>query len=923
MKEEREAEEKAKSDADEERNRNQAEEDDDDGGEWVEGAGGDSGDGEDDEDDEDGPSDSDEMSIATDEVNELAAEIEEWENGSSDHSDDDNESHYDSNAGDLNDDFDDGMSGCSELSLPEEYDFHRDCRDETSSMFSYYEKHAYDPDKVTKEGVQWTDRCRVLGLNTDLDEEKKAFISGRGRYDDLYDFRIKKAGLDPKDNGHSEHSVFHAYEPNEPGEEQQIPTFPFHEECYKLLARRLGHRNRKDIDKDILYEVMAQLTEPWPRVLALDYGNFDGAEQFWECHAGEEWVIQDPGPRPGIEEEIKSMLPASLFDRPVEQPLNLAHKVRRDSLAVLPYDVLYGIFAHLSIKDTKSLVNASWHVFDATREPQFWRHMIRLHIVPFFYELEDMLKDTTFPDTFDWRGAFQWLNEITKPKFGMDGPLMAIANRRRIWEACSQLAPLYHEKLYAEAYRDSPAEEAAAIMAIARVYHHVVTIFPQPPVNELTTKTTQFIRSWSEIGHRACDFETYWTGAYGDLVGISVDFGSGLRVFGSTNGVKGQSLRIPSGAWIQEIRLRIRDVSLWISGGTDHITGPEDPRALGASSINGMQVFLTDGTDKNIKVAGRDQNHRSLQILEGLCMVGITGEITADGKISSIALLQAANSTTSSKPTTNPAPTYHPSQTNLWTPRGTHVYSHSGLTHPIWSNPTKSLYTFPPPLSSSQPAFPHPDLIPHHIICWSQQPSSYTSLRQICFLQIPDEHGTSVIGIWQKTNHKYGSAEHIGAGGPVHAMLGDEWIHNGDEKNGKLDLYEKAKYWEKRFMTYFDIDGAAGEVVSEVHVTRDRRCIRLITNRGREGIFGDTISGSNGGDNLDPGHREWDVKKAEEGEVIVGLSACFGRLGGWSPTAKRWSHWGLSDLGVLVAREGVVDPADKGDGAKVWMKGFK
>jgi hypothetical protein len=159
------------------------EEEEDDGGEWVEEEEGDeikegeSGD----EDDESW--DDDETSIATNEVAELAVESEEWDNRSSDHSDADNESeNNNSDSGDLDADF---MSQASELSLPDSFDFHRDARDETSDMFSFYEKHSYDPTKIKREDFQWTDRCRVLGINADLEGEKKAFISGRGRYDDL------------------------------------------------------------------------------------------------------------------------------------------------------------------------------------------------------------------------------------------------------------------------------------------------------------------------------------------------------------------------------------------------------------------------------------------------------------------------------------------------------------------------------------------------------------------------------------------------------------------------------------------------------------------------------------------------------------------------------------------------------------------
>jgi hypothetical protein len=157
----------------------------DDEGEWVVEEGDEIKEGESgDEDDESW--DDDETSIATLEVDELAVEAEEWENRASDHSDADNESENNNIiSGDLDADFDDGMSRASELSLPDSFDFHRGTRDETSDMCSFYEKLSYDPTKITREDFQWTDRCRVLGINPDLEDEKKAFISGRGRYDDL------------------------------------------------------------------------------------------------------------------------------------------------------------------------------------------------------------------------------------------------------------------------------------------------------------------------------------------------------------------------------------------------------------------------------------------------------------------------------------------------------------------------------------------------------------------------------------------------------------------------------------------------------------------------------------------------------------------------------------------------------------------
>jgi hypothetical protein len=502
------------------------------------------------------------------------------------------------------------LSQASEIDSNPDYNLNADTRDETSSMFSYYEKHSYDPTKVSRSDVVWVDRNRVLAINKELPGPKKVFLSGRGRCGDYvslllrcllyrivvvliqqqFEYSIVKAGKDPRDTGSSSHSVYYVYEP-----EQETIAFPIHEACFKLFTRYVATKDRKKVDKDVLYEVMCQKTTEMGNSLDLVYGNIEGPEQFWESFAGEEWTVADPATKPGIEEVVKSMLPAKLFDPPSTPSLDLSHKVRQDPLAVLPYDVLHNIFGQLSLKDTLSLIKASWHTFDSTRDQSFWRLMIRVHILPFFWELDSLLKDTMFPDRFDWKGAFQWLNEITKGTFAMEGPLMSIANRRRIWEVCQQLAPLYHEKLNVEAYTEPSNAEAAAIMSTAKSFHMPVTMFPVP--TETRDIESQFIRSWSEIKYRACDLETYWTESYGSLIGISVNFGSVERVFGSTGGIKGQSMRIGAGDWIKELQVTSKKIETHYTGGNvdrSQLTGRDDPRGVGESTIKGMTVSISD-----------------------------------------------------------------------------------------------------------------------------------------------------------------------------------------------------------------------------------------------------------------------------------------------------------------------------------------
>lgn len=131
-----------------------------------------------------------------------------------------------------------------------------------------------------------------------------------------------------------------------------------------------------------------------------------------------------------------------------------------------------------------------------------------------------------------------------------------------------------------------------------------------------------------------------------------------------------------------------------------------------------------------------------------------------------------------------------------------------------------------------------------------------------------------------------GSPGHIGTRGPVPAQMGEK-----RESEMGYDLHESLKPWEEGCMRHFDVDGPGGEVVVEVHVTRDRRGFKLVTDRQRVGTFGEWQDGELG-----------DVVKAPPGQIIQGLTACFGNLGGWSEKEKRWSHWGLWDLGVIVTR---------------------
>jgi hypothetical protein len=447
----------------------------------------------------------------------------------------------------------DCWSQWSELSISESFNpYESKYKDyDTLSMDSYEECHAYDPEKLQADEVRWLNRSRALAFNPSASGVTKAFISGCGRYDDYGTFSVRKPGQDPNDNHEDDLNCYHAYNPD------QIPCFPFHEECYKILANVLGYEKYQAIDKDVLYAVMTAHGND--RGLKLPYGEFSGAEQFWECIPGEEFSVCDPGPRLGFEDVLQSMLPASLFDG-LTRSLGLSEKVRHDPWQIVPYDVLLDIFEHVGTGDVLALMSASTHVLATTCNVAFWKHMLRVRILPWFWELNTLLKNSTLPETFDYKGLFVCINNVTAPEYGMEGPFMGIANRRRIWQACQPLVPMYKHKVAPISHAEPEDEEAKALLDRAESIHMPIVSYPL--LKGATTVSAQFIRSWHEIGHRACLFDTYWNDD-GALVGIAVTFGAAQRVLGSTEGRPGLQLHIDAQEWIQEIIVSLKDCNMF------------------------------------------------------------------------------------------------------------------------------------------------------------------------------------------------------------------------------------------------------------------------------------------------------------------------------------------------------------------------
>jgi hypothetical protein len=176
----------------------------------------------------------------------------------------------------------DTWSQASDLDIEASWQPYND-KAETSSMFSYTEKGSYDPGFLQKEDIKWLNRCRALAWNSSAgpDGEGKAFISGRGRYDDYGAFNVKKRGREEWDTGAEQLSCTSYL-----GEEEQV-CFAWHEACFGILCKSLGVKVR-EVDRDVLYGVIRARMNDDRGSLDLRFGLKSECGQFWECLPGEE-----------------------------------------------------------------------------------------------------------------------------------------------------------------------------------------------------------------------------------------------------------------------------------------------------------------------------------------------------------------------------------------------------------------------------------------------------------------------------------------------------------------------------------------------------------------------------------------------------------------------------------------------------------
>ncbi|KAK3367786.1 hypothetical protein B0H63DRAFT_565679 [Podospora didyma] len=319
-----------------------------------------------------------------------------------------------------------------------------DDSDSGESLCSEEEDSTYDPEILSEEDAAWTRSIKVLGCSPGEPTEEKVFITGDYHYTNYG--RVEAQDTEPDSNVEAlDLACYYDYTGS------STVVFPFHPCCWELLVRRItGGTDFYQLNKAALYNIMTGLSSECSQRLALDYGNpCPQDEQFWGSFPGEEIFAKQPTGDGTFEALVRTAISSNEFRLPAWHPEEdrlTSIRSGRDVFRAVPYDIIYQITELTPTSAVLALCKASRVVHALLRgNVGFWRHRIAREL-PWFYELIPLMSDPERVSDLNLTKVLSWARKVSEPRLGMSGPFMSLANRRRIWTVCEQLAELYRKQ---------------------------------------------------------------------------------------------------------------------------------------------------------------------------------------------------------------------------------------------------------------------------------------------------------------------------------------------------------------------------------------------------------------------------------------------------------------------------------------------
>lgn len=292
----------------------------------------------------------------------------------------------------------------------------------------------------------------------------------------------------------------------------------------------------------------------------IDYGDAaDMQGPCWQTVAGYEFVVSHPLNVPSANDIVLSTFASGSF-KPRPSCTHLGSRVRNDPFDSVPYDIIFGISTFISDGELVNLARASWPIHALLRNNNnFWWQRMRTSSFPWFFELQELLeKEQTFLETNDAQRIFQWTEKMTRPKKWLTGPLMCVANRRRVWSVCEQIGGRYWPQ---KEEKDNifVGDEEKIIRRYSQCVPLVTVSYPAV-MRSIPASEVYWVKSWSEIRSQTKTLESFWD-RHGSLVGISLTpDGQERRLVGldsSDDGIVRESTRLGPDEWVKGLIVHI------------------------------------------------------------------------------------------------------------------------------------------------------------------------------------------------------------------------------------------------------------------------------------------------------------------------------------------------------------------------------
>ena len=253
----------------------------------------------------------------------------------------------------------------------------------------------------------------------------------------------------------------------------------------------------------------------------------------------------------------------------------------------LAKEITCEILLHLPYQDVRNFILSGASNLKLSQLQSFWKRKILIDM-PWLWELPNL------EGRQDWRKLYHELRRqsiaSTHPMVSQESTyagaasvasprdptlVLGLANRRRVWNACSQLAQLYMEQRREKGLDSKPQEVEISQDIVRNSVSLAMPLVASPVSKDFRSISSYFLSSWNdlEIGitlkfhfrddGRLCGIESSCLGRAGDA-----------RLFG-TRPEPGESvtINIPSGTWLAGWELNICNTNDIRSEAKTGITG--------------------------------------------------------------------------------------------------------------------------------------------------------------------------------------------------------------------------------------------------------------------------------------------------------------------------------------------------------------